>query len=283
MNKLYLYHFETEKNFSKEYFKNILTSYSSLTHLHFTKEANSMEFEHFIQDNLEFFFNLVENIENVSLIFNNQIVDRIKLIRIKNKKFILKIDCEFPLEIIKPYFNKIEEINYEHYSNYDKGLNLTIEESSLVSSITKIRIKSTADTLYIPVKSYKSLNVLVIHFERNYLENEFPLFSNNSPIQFPNLKYLEIKSKYYIDIFNALINNFINIPNIQTLSLRCEFNNNIKSYKKIISKCSSLKKLFTLILDSGFYKIELENVNKYYNIYPELKNTNIKLCFIKNY
>ena len=235
MNKLNLYH--SEQNFSKEYFKKILASYSSLTHLYFTKELNDMELEHFIQDNLEFFFNLVENIENVYLNFNSEII----LIKIKNKKFILKIYCEFPLDIIKQYFNKIEEINYDHYSDCDGGLNLTIEENSLVSSITKIRIKSTDTTLYIPVKSYKSLNVLVIHFERNYLENEFPLFSNNSSIQFPNLKYLEIKSKYYIDIFNVLINNLINIPNIQTLSLRCEFNNNIQSYKKIISKCSSLK------------------------------------------
>ena len=78
------------------------------------------------------------------------------------------------------------------------------------------------------------------------------------------------------------MDNFNIIPNLRYLLL---FSKNMSNtdypyHKEIIVKCKFLKKLHTLIINSGTNYYKLEKVEIYYPIYPELKKTNIKLCNI---
>jgi len=110
---------------------------------------------------------------------------------------------------------------------------------------------------------------------------DFPLFSKDSSIKFNNLEYLEL---HYDNAPDLIINkiDFSNIPNLKYLSIinKNIFNTAFSYHKDIISKCESLKRLYTLIIDDGSNNSTLQNVNQYYLIYPELKNTNIKFCIL---
>jgi hypothetical protein len=74
-----------------------------------------------------------------------------------------------------------------------------------------------------------------------------------------------------------LITNLCNAPNLLFLSI---INDNISFHiETIISKCILLKKLHTLFLyDQRNCQIELNEIELYYDTYPELKKTNIKFC-----
>jgi hypothetical protein len=86
-------------------------------------------------------------------------------------------------------FNNVQEININN--KWDDQAELKIEENESISSITKLKIVGkTEDILYIPIKSYKSLNVLSISSIYINLGNTFPLLSETSSVQFPNLEYL---------------------------------------------------------------------------------------------
>ena len=207
----------------------------------------------------------------------------------KNKNVKIMIwDVDVDISVFEPLFTNIEEfellISYPNYfHNIKNNTILSIDENNSISKIDKLKIKfvdsSYSDLIYIPIKSFSSLNCLKLElYNNNNLKINFPLF-DNSLIKFDNLEYLHID----INIFSleAIIENIKNFPNLKYLAIinKIIFQT-VYPYKKIIiSKCILLKKLRTLIAnDHGLVDSELFYVNKYYDIYPELKKTNIKFC-----
>ena len=161
---------------------------------------------------------------------------------------------------------------------------MSIEEKSSISSIIKLRIKSILDeNLYIPIKSFTSLNILDLEISKINFYIDFPLFSSDSSIIFNNLEYLSLTTEK-TDLINNLINNFNQIPNLRFLSIISNsfYNTSFPRHKEIIEKCKILKKLHTLIM-GDINNSNLKEVNDYYSIYPELKNTNIKFFAFSNY
>jgi hypothetical protein len=277
----------------QESINNILEHYLSLTYLNISfyykqNELDSFTFEYFIKEMSNFLFISIKDIENITFNFyelhdNTAFFcydekSRCIIKKIKNKKSKYKIKGNIiPYNIFESHLEKIEEIDLS-FNNLKKKCSLYIEENSSISAITKIRIKYGDDNiLYIPIKSFSSLNVLQLEVDTINFIKDFPLFSKDSSIKFNNLEYLELHS---YNAFDLIINtiNFINIPNLRYLSIiNKNICNTVFSYhKEIIYKCSSLKRLHTLILDDG--SNNLNDVNQYYSIYPELKKTNIKFC-----
>ena len=91
--------------------------------------------------------------------------------------------------------------------------------------------------------------------------------------------------------FDNLIENFGNIPNLRFLLIINDniCNSNFPYIKIIISKCCILKKLHILIIkprEAQYFNLsnwnKLDRVEQKYSTYPELKNTNIKYCLLKN-
>ena len=277
----------------QESINNILEHYLSLTNLNISfyykqNELDSFTFEYFIKEMSNFLFISIQNIENITFnfyeLYDNTAFScydeksRCIIKKIKNKKSKYKIKGNvIPYNIFESHLDKIEEIDLS-FNDLQKKCSLYIEENSPISAITKIRIKYGDDNiLYIPIKSFSSLNVLQLEVDTINFIKDFPLFSKDSSIKFNNLEYLELHSDNAVDL---IINNidFKNIPNLRYLSIinKNIFNTVFSYHKEIIYKCSSLKRLHTLILDDG--SNNLNDVNQYYSIYPELKNTNIKFC-----
>ena len=272
---------------------NILQKYLSLTTLNisFYIINSHGESDKFIQEMSYIFFSSIKNIKNISLDFwelydyhdsyGKSFIFSIKNNPNKNSKYIIKGDGRYGrydtlfINLIQLYIDKLEEMDLDF--NWRKEGVLYIEENSSVSALTKIRIKyGFEDMLYLPIKSYSSLNVLKLDIENITFKKEFPLFSKNSTIKFDNLEHLEINTEI-IDIIIILANNFSNTPNLKFLSI---INKNICNtvfpyHKEIIAKCSLLKKLHTFILDDS-KNTKLNDINLYYSIYPELRNTKIK-------
>ena len=197
-------------------------------------------------------------------------------------------DVDVDISVFEPLFTNIEEfellISYSNYfHNIKNNTILSIDENNSISKIDKLKIKFVdslySDLIYIPIISFSSLNCLKLElYNNNNLKINFPLF-DNSLIKFDNLEYLHID----INIFSleAIIENIKNVPNLKYLAIiNKTIFQTVYPYKKIIiSKCILLKKLRTLIAnDHGLVDSELFYVNKYYDIYPELKKTNIKFC-----
>ena len=189
----------------------------------------------------------------------------------------------FPFDtLIQLYLYNIEEINL---INSQSEIILSIKEN-YKCNINKVRIiGGNKEFLVIPIKSYQSLSVLELRINDIIFKEQFPLFTKNSKVQFSKLEYLDLRTNT-ITIIEELLENFCNIPNIQFL---CIINQNIGYYKKrIISECTLLKKLHTLIigkpsdihLDSKITTLNmLDNNHEYYNIYPGLKKTTINYCY----
>ena len=275
----------------------IILKYLSLTHFNilfiYTKGETSFHYE-FIPLMLKFLFASIQSIENFSFNFYllypkynfyvNKLKLKIKNIRNKKSKFIIKV-VNIPLEILEPYFNNIEEINLS-YTIVKNQSQLYIEENNAISSITKIRINSLGleNILYIPIKSFSSLKSLILEIDNIHFVKNFPLFSKDSTFKFDNLEYLEIYFNNATDKIKILLENIGNIPNLRVLSI---INKNICNtvfpyHKEIIPKCLKFNKLHTLIIDES-KNTELESINKYYSIYPELKKTKIKFCSLSKF
>ena len=297
LKKLNLLYDYRDKIYTIEYIvesiNNILEQYLSLNYLNVSfyyilNELDSYTFEQLIREISNFLFISIQNIENLSFNFYNYnnrgyIYEKskccIKKINNKRSKYIIKGNV-IPYNIFEPYLDKIEEIDLSFKYCEGNVCNLYIEENSSISAITKIRIKrGNNNILYIPIKSFSSLNVLQLEVETIKFIKDFPLFSKDSSIKFNNLEYLELSCDNAPDL---IINNidFKNIPNLRYLSIinKNAFNTVFSYHTEIISKCSSLKKLHTLIIDDNSYNSNLNEVNQFYSIYPELKNTNIKFC-----
>ena len=244
-----------------------------------------------IKEFFNYLFNSIENIENFSIkIYRDNCELYLKKIPKKNLFYVKIRDLE--IDLIESFFDKIEEIDmYGSFynlsylkSNYNYSSLDLIEDSSL-SRITKVGIYNQNGYLNIPIKSFKSLNIFKLYFPLNS-EISFPLFSKNSLCKFPNLEYLEFMEDKGFEITDVLIENLDNIPNIRYLAIINPFifNCGFPYHKKIISKCLSLIKLHTLIIESEIgdqcKKIwhSLDYVEKYYSLYPELKKTNIRYC-----
>jgi hypothetical protein len=158
---------------------------------------------------------------------------------------------DFPFNILKTYFYDIEEVNL--VNSFTK-LSISIEEEQFLSKITKIRIEGgSLEKISIPIKSFKSLKVLVIKVNKIYFEKPFPLFNKECLHTFTNLEHLEIQTNN-MDIIDNLILNFDKIMNLRYLSIIHE---NIFEYQnQIIKNCVLLlKKLHTLILGISADKI----------------------------
>ena len=259
----------------------------NITFYHTENETNSLNY--LIKEITDFLFNLIPDIENLSLSFyyvsygNGFFECLFKKIPNRKSKYIFR--GYIPYDIIESFLDKIEEINLSQNFCYfyNKTCNLAIEEKSSISSITKIKINSVGDkNLYIPIKSFNSLNVLDLDLRKINFYIDFPLFIPDSKIIFNNLEYLSLKTEE-IDIINKLIDNFNTIPNLRFLSIIIKniINTILAYHKDIFDKCKILKRLHTLIMDDIDNSI-LKEVNDYYTIYPELKNTNIKFCAFPN-
>ena len=298
LKKLYLLYDLRGKGISyqQEYFNNLIIPHFYLTHLNISFNFNFKSddtFFKFIKESLYIAFNSIKNIENASFNIFNYVYSwassEIKINKIPNKQLAFRITGNrVPIEIFESYFDKIEENNLSYYRYNRRKKYFYIEGNSSISSITKIRINWKKAQLYIPIKSYISLKVFELRISTLNSYESFPLFSNNSLIKFPNLEYLALDINNIIVILNNLIENFCNIPNLRFLSIRSNniCNSSFPYQKIIISKCILLKKLHSLIIDSdqnyilNSETLNLNNVEQYYSIYPELKNTNIKFCII---
>jgi hypothetical protein len=196
----------------------------------------------------------------------------------KKPKFQIKIiNNNNPFIIFETLFDKIENFDCLASNNYS----LYIEENNSISSLNYIKINDVKGFSELQLDVLPSLKLLHL----NYIEScpVFPLFLNDSTIKFLNLEYLTINPKE-IQIIDATINNFTNIPNLRFLCIYHKyFSDSVFPYERlIISKCELLKKLDILIIDTSNNAI-LKKAIQYYSIYPELKKTNIRLChFIEN-
>ena len=289
-----------DKIYDCDYIENsindIIENYSSLVDLtieFFYISNNSMYYEEFYEKIFNYFFDLEHNLENISFkiyfLWGNIIPELLVTINNKNKTAkIMILDINVDISVLEPLFNNIEEfellISYSKENNYynkNNNIILFIDEKNSISKITKLKIKYVgslySNLIYIPIKSFSSLNFLKLELYNNSKIN-FPLFDNSS-IKFDNLEYLHID----MDIFSleTIIENIKNIPNLKYLAIisKKNFQTDYPFKKMIISKCVLLKKLGTLIAnDHGLVDSGLFYVNKYYDIYPELKKTNIKFC-----
>ena len=71
------------------------------------------------------------------------------------------------------------------------------------------------------------------------------------------------------------------MPNLRVLTINNGYfyDSGFNYHKVIISKCELLKKLDILIIGGLEYSV-LKRAYQYYSLYPELKNTNIRFCFL---
>ena len=158
----------------QESINNLLEQYVSLTNLNisfFYKQNELFTFIDFIEEMSNFLFASIQNKENLTINFydmNDKILWPgykknsafcIKKINYKKSKYKIKIK-DIPYSFFESHLYKIEEIDLLLNSKKNK-CNLFIEENNEISAITKIRIKYGDDqTIYIPIKSFSSLNVL---------------------------------------------------------------------------------------------------------------------------
>ena len=280
-------------DFLKDSFNDLLEKYLHLTNLNITfyyPESYDYSINEFIQDIFFIFFDKIQNIENYSLNFwslyyndyygvhREECILSIK--NLPNKKIILKGNG-IPIDIFQNHFKEIEKIDLS-LRNWNGKCNFYFEENSSISSLKKISIRrGTKDTLYLPIKSFSSLNFLDLDIYEIYFFNEFPLFSIDSSIKFNNLEYISLNTET-IDVITSLINNFSNTPNLRFLSIISNYiySTTFPYYRDIIHKIVQLKKLHTLIIGDNGAKPNLWLVSHYYSTFPELKNTNVKFCFL---
>ena len=272
----------------------IIENYSSLVDLtieFYYISNDSIYYEEFYEKIINYYFDIKHNLENISLKFyfldwGKILPELFVTINNKNKNAKIMIwDINVDISVFEPLFNNIEE--FELLISYSKDLYhnnnniLSIDENNSISKITKLKIKfvdsSYSNLIYIPIKSFSSLNFIKLELYNNSKIN-FPLFDNSS-IKFDNLEYLHID----INIFSleSIIENIKNIPNLNYLAIinKKIFQTNYPYKKMIISECVLLKQLHTLIAnDHGLVDLELFYAYKYYDIYPKLKKTNIKFC-----
>ena len=245
----------------------------------------------FIKEISPLFFDKNQNLENYAFnfwdLYKNDYYKncsgkfRLSIKNLPNGKIILKGN-DIPIDIYQDYFQEIEKIELS-LRYWIKKCYLYIEENSSISSLKKICInKGINDTLYLPIKSFSSFNSLELNINEIYFKKEFPLFSKDSSIRFNNLEYISLNTEI-INLITSLANNFKNTPNLKYLSIICKHicNTTFPYLREILSKIWVLKKLHTLIINDS-KEINLYEVNKNYLIFPELKNTNIKFCYINH-
>ncbi len=275
-------------------FDNLLEQYLGLTCLNISLYYFS-DYEKLIKHNIKEIFSLfvkIQNINNYSFnILNIYEINfykyngniRLSIKNLPNGKIIIKGD-DIPVDIYQDYLKEIEKIDlYFSYRKVGGKSCLYIEENNSISSLKKIRINNCInETLYLPIKSFSSLNSLELNINEIYFQKEFPLFSKDSSIRFNNLEYISLNTETF-DMINILATNFKNTPNLRFLSIICAYicNTNFPYLREILSKIVVLKKLHTLIINDS-KEINLYEVNKYYSIFPELKNSHIKFCYINN-
>ena len=276
----------------------IIQKYSLLNSFNiyfYYKKNQSNSFYDLIIEISNFLFNVISDIENFSIHFWEIHEDNywkkywesdnccFKKLPNKKSKYIIK-GHYIPFNLIASHLDKIEEMDLS--GNYKTIHLLPNKKKNLISSLTKIRIKYNRNKncdLYLPIKSFSSLNFLDLDIDYINSYYNFPLFSIDSTIQFCNLEYLSLKTET-IGIINGLINNFNNIPNLRFLSIISKYIcDTIFPYQKdIINKCKLLKKLHTLIIIDNVKYSTLKDENEYYSIFPELKNTHIRFCALSN-
>jgi hypothetical protein len=207
----------------------------------------------FIQEIFNIVWPLIENIENFSLNFwdlNSRILSyqaklRLGIKILPNRKFAL-IGNELSANVYENHFDKIEKIDLS-FKSRKKQCNLYLEENDSISVLKKISInQGIEDTLYIPIKSYSSLNSLEIKIEKINFVKDFPLFSKDYSIIFNNLEYVALNTET-IDVITSFTNKYSCVPNLRFLSIISKIIcNTVFSYhREIISKIVLLKKLLT--------------------------------------
>ena len=277
-----------------DYFKNSINSlfvrFSNLTNFNisiFYLTDYQLSDGVFIQEMSDIFFDLNIKVPNYSLNFWDFFAQafgrwgrklRLFIKILPNRKFNL-IGYNLPIDVYQNHLDIIEKIDLNF--KYKEQCNLYIEENSSISALKNISInQSIEDTLYIPIKSFKSLNSIKLNINKINFRKEFPLFAKSSSIIFTNLENIAIKTETN-SVIIELSNNFSNVPNLRFLNIisKSIFNTTFPYHREIISKIDILKKLHSLILDDEEKdKFELIDVNRYYSFYPELKDTNVKFC-----
>ena len=295
LKKLDLIYDFRDKSYSIDYFENsivdLLDKYSNMTNfnisIYFVNDNDASSA--FIQEIFNIVWPLIENIENFSLNFwdlNSRILSyraklRLGIKILPNRKFAL-IGNDLSANVYENHFDKIEQIDLSFKSRKEQ-CNLYLEENDSISVLKKISInQGIEDTLYIPIKSYSSLNSLEIKIEKINFVKDFPLFSKDYSVAFNNLEYVALNTET-IDVITSFTNKYSCVPNLRFLSITSKIIcNTVFSYhREIISKIVLLKKLLTLIIkDDESIESNLKNVEKYYTIYPELKNSNIKFSYL---
>ena len=280
--------------YPSDYFKNsinsLLARFSNLTNFNisiFYLTDYQLSDGVFIQEMSDIFFDLNIKVPNYSLNFWDFVAQafgrwgrklRLFIKILPNRKFNL-IGYNLPIDVYQNRLDIIEKIDLTF--KYKEQCNLYIEENSSISALKNISInQSIEDTLYIPIKSFKSLNSIKLNINKINFGKEFPLFARASSIIFTNLENIAIKTETN-SVIIELSNNFSNVPNLRFLNIisKSIFNTTFPYYREIISKINILKKLHSLIIDDEEKdKFELIDVNRYYSFYPELKNTNVKYC-----
>ena len=257
---------------------NIFQNYSSLICLNIIFNKNIGFYKEMGVLTKLIFDYYVINIENFSLNFKLEYFMNFTIKKNKNQKlkFIIKrIDKNnIPFTVFESHFDKIEKFEFGNFYQYENYA-LYINNNNSISSLNLNRITESNDFSELSINDFSSLKFL--HITSSILFDDFPLFSYDSSIKFLNLEYLLIIHND-INIIGALINNLPNIPNLRFLSIYHYYFDNSDFYHKLIfSKCELLKKLEILIIN-GFQNGIIEKAFEYYSIYPELKNTTIKLC-----
>ena len=280
--------------YPSDYFKNsinsLLARFSNLTNFNisiFYLTDYQLSDGVFIQEMSDIFFDLNIKVPNYSLNFWDFVAQafgrwgrklRLFIKILPNRKFNL-IGYNLPIDVYQNHLDIIEKIDLNF--KYKEQCNLYIEENSSISALKNISInQSIEDTLYIPIKSFKSLNSIKLNINKINFRKEFPLFAKTSSIIFTNLENIALKTET-ISMIIDLSNNFSNVPNLRFLNIisKSIFNTTFPYYREIISKINILKKLHSLIIDDEEKdKFELIDVNRYYSFYPELKDTNVKFC-----
>ena len=281
--------------YSSDYLKNsinsLLARFSNLTNFNisiFNLTDNKLSDGVFIQEMSDIFFDLNIKAPNYSLNFWDFFAPtyshwgrklRLFIKILPNRKFNL-IGYYLPIDVYQNRLDIIEKIDLTF--KYKEKCNLYIEENSSISALKNITInQGIEDTLYIPIKSFKSLNSIKLNINKINFGKEFPLFAKTSSIIFTNLENIALKTET-ISMIIDLSNNFSNVPNLRFLNIICQCicNTKFPYHREIISKIEILKKLHSLIIDDEEKdKFELIDVNRYYPFYPELKNTNVKFCY----
>ena len=258
---------------------NIFQNYSSLICLNIIFNKN-IEFykEMGVLTKLIFDYYVI-NIENFSLNFKLENFMNFTIKKNKNQKlkFIIKrIDKNnIPFTVFESHFDKIEKFEFGNFYKNDNYA-LYINNNNSISSLSLNRITKKNGFTELFINDISDLKLL--HIDSIELFYDFPLFSSDSSIKFLNLEYLLIYSSD-INIISAIINKLPNIPNLRFLSIYHSYfdKSDLLYHKLIFSKCELLKKLEILIIND-FQNGIIEKAFEYYSIYPELKNTTIKLC-----